>query len=178
MKIEELGSAAPQWLREAKTMDADVDVEEGYVIWWGGTWEGGVWNGGVWKGGVWWGGVWEDGSWWGGTWKGGVWNGGTWWGGIWKGGTWKGGVWKGGIWEDGYIGRHQSTQHPLVLAGLDWMVVAGSSHLTIGCQQHTFDRWEAFSDDDIAAMHPRALEWWVRWKPVLLALRREPAPTR
>ena len=67
MKISELENA-PDWLKEAKTVDEDVEIVGGRVIWrdgeWqDGVWQGGLWRGGVWRGGVWHGGVWRDGEW-------------------------------------------------------------------------------------------------------------------
>ncbi len=51
MKISEWPNA-PQWLRDARTENADVEISEsGYVTWRGGTWHGGDWWGGDWLGG-------------------------------------------------------------------------------------------------------------------------------
>ena len=56
MKITELKNC-PQWLLDAKTENADVEVEiGGKIIWHSGIWWGGDWRGGDWQGGVWWGG--------------------------------------------------------------------------------------------------------------------------
>jgi hypothetical protein len=90
MKISELPNA-PDWLKEAKTENADVDWKCGYIVWHGGVWRDGVWHGGVWHGGVWRGGVWHDGDWRGGDWYDGVWRDGVWHGGVWHGGDWLGG---------------------------------------------------------------------------------------
>ncbi len=62
MKISELENC-PDWLKEADTEDADVDIFDGVVHWYKGVWWGGTWEGGVWKGGVWEGGTWENGNW-------------------------------------------------------------------------------------------------------------------
>ena len=60
MKIEELENA-PQWLLDAETHYADVDIVNGIVHWYGGVWEDGVWQDGIWENGVWQGGDWEGG---------------------------------------------------------------------------------------------------------------------
>ena len=78
---------APQWLRDAATEDADVTIEDGRVIWHGGTWHAGIWYGGTWCRGTWHGGTWHAGIWYGGTWRGGTWHGGIWYRGTWRGGT-------------------------------------------------------------------------------------------
>ena len=56
MRIEELANA-PQWLLDAKTVDANVEIVCGVVVWMGGTWQGGTWEGGTWEGGTWQGGL-------------------------------------------------------------------------------------------------------------------------
>jgi hypothetical protein len=89
VKIAELPDC-PSWLAEARTENADVDLQEGAIDWYGGDWYGGQWCGGQWC----------DGVWHGGDWCGGQWCGGQWYGGIWRDGDWCGGVWHGGDWCD------------------------------------------------------------------------------
>jgi hypothetical protein len=52
-------------------------------------------------------------------------------------------------------------------------VLAGESTLIIGCQEHTWEKWAAFTDEEIHAMHVEALPFWRQWKPVLLGLQRQ-----
>ena len=80
MKIEELENA-PQWLLNANTHNASVDIIDGVVHWYDGSWFDGIWRGGIWHYGVWHNGVWKDG-----TWKDGIWH-----NGIFEGGTWRNG---------------------------------------------------------------------------------------
>ncbi len=95
----------PQWLKNAITENADVEIGSyGSVIWRGGVWCDGEWRGGVWRDGVWRGGVWRDGEWCGGVWRDGEWRGGVWCDGEWRGGVWCDGVWCGGVWRDGVRG--------------------------------------------------------------------------
>ena len=42
------------------------------------------------------------------------------------------------------------------------------SKLNIGCQSHTIKEWQEFSDDVISKMDNGALEWWTKWKPVIM----------
>ena len=59
MKISECKNA-PQWLIDAKTENANVEIDDsGYVTWYGGTWCGGTWCGGTWCDGTWRGGTWR-----------------------------------------------------------------------------------------------------------------------
>lgn len=53
----------PQWLINAVTSDANVQIINGMVVWHDGVWQDGVWYGGVWRGGEWYGGVWRGGVW-------------------------------------------------------------------------------------------------------------------
>jgi len=94
------------WVLDAKTYLADIDVEGGDLVWKGGTWIDGNWEGGVWERGEWHKGNWENGTWkygvWeNGTWENGIWKVGTWKSGIWYKGTWKNGVWESGTWKNG-----------------------------------------------------------------------------
>lgn len=51
---------------------------------------------------------------------------------------------------------------------LHWMCIQQPEHLTIGCQRHTYAEWASFTDDEIDAMDPGALEFWRRHKHFLL----------
>jgi hypothetical protein len=83
----------PQWLIEAETRDAVVEItDDGKVIWHSGTWCDGEWLGGTWLDGEWHGGKWHDGEWCGGVWHRGTWRGGEWYNGEWLGGQWYGGL--------------------------------------------------------------------------------------
>ena len=72
MKIQDLKDA-PQWLLDADTNFADVEIIDGIVHWNGGVWKEGVWQNGVWKDGIWANGVWKDGYWFKGSWYEGKW---------------------------------------------------------------------------------------------------------
>ncbi|MBL4587911.1 hypothetical protein JKY79_01050 [Candidatus Babeliales bacterium] len=37
----------------------------------------------------------------------------------------------------------------------------------IGCQRHTWEEWQGFTDKEINVMDCQALEWWGKWKPIL-----------
>ena len=38
----------------------------------------------------------------------------------------------------------------------------------IGCQCHTVEQWEKFTDEEISKMDDGALDWWKQWKEVIL----------
>jgi len=46
-------------------------------------------------------------------------------------------------------------------------VVWWKNQLAIGCQQHSIELWQSFSDDDIKKMDKKALDWWKKWKKVI-----------
>ena len=42
------------------------------------------------------------------------------------------------------------------------------THMNIGCQSHTITGWQDFDDDAISKMDKGALEWWSKWKPIIM----------
>lgn len=42
--------------------------------------------------------------------------------------------------------------------------------MQIGCQRHEIAKWWAFSGEEIARMDSKALEWWARFKPLLMQI--------
>ena len=54
-----------------------------------------------------------------------------------------------------------------IQTGSHWTIVYTSTHIQIGCQNHTIDEWMNFSDAKINRMDNRALEFWIKWKPIL-----------
>jgi hypothetical protein len=44
-----------------------------------------------------------------------------------------------------------------------WMIGFTSTQLQIGCQSHTIPEWRDFSDEQIARMNEKALDWWKKW---------------
>ena len=65
MRIDELTNA-PKWLLEADTINADVDIVDGVVVWRDGEWLQGIFEEGIWAYGQFYGGVfkgdWECGQ--------------------------------------------------------------------------------------------------------------------
>jgi len=43
----------------------------------------------------------------------------------------------------------------------------------IGCQNHTVEQWENFTDEEISKMDDGALDWWKEWKEVILKVAKE-----
>ena len=42
--------------------------------------------------------------------------------------------------------------------------------LNIGCQSYTIEEWKNFDDEKIKGMDSGALEWWTKWKPIILQI--------
>ena len=50
-----------------------------------------------------------------------------------------------------------------------WMVYILDHHMQIGCEIHTFEEWSGFDDRQIKRMSGQALEFWRKYKPMLMA---------
>jgi uncharacterized protein YjbI with pentapeptide repeats len=42
--------------------------------------------------------------------------------------------------------------------------------LQIGCERHSIEEWKNFDDEKINSMDSGALEWWVKWKPIIMQI--------
>ena len=58
----------------------------------------------------------------------------------------------------------------LSLNGLRWPVSTDGKSIQIGCQHHSVDEWRAFDDRVIARMDSGALNFWKKYKLVVLGL--------
>ena len=55
-----------------------------------------------------------------------------------------------------------------------YLVSYHNNILNIGCQSHTLEKWESFTNEEISTMEGGALEWWELNKDIILTLvRRE-----
>jgi len=51
-----------------------------------------------------------------------------------------------------------------------WQIVYTSDVMQIGCQRHSINDWLVFSDDHISKMDSKALDFWKKWKPILVLI--------
>lgn len=51
-----------------------------------------------------------------------------------------------------------------------YRIVYTATILQIGCEKHTIEEWEKFTDDEISKMDDGALEWWTKWKPIIMQI--------
>ena len=42
--------------------------------------------------------------------------------------------------------------------------------LQIGCKKHSIEEWKNFDDKTISKMDSGALEWWAKWKPIIMQI--------
>jgi len=58
---------------------------------------------------------------------------------------------------------------PLIINGLRWAVfISGTGFMRIGCQNHSVEAWKNFTDEEIKIMDSNALEFWSKYKTMLL----------
>jgi len=48
-----------------------------------------------------------------------------------------------------------------------WTIQIHATTVRIGCRNHTHEEWMSFTDEEIAAMDARALDWWKAWRPAI-----------
>ncbi len=58
---------------------------------------------------------------------------------------------------------------PVIISGLRWTVyICGTGMMRIGCQNHSVEAWKNFTDEEIKSMDSDALEFWNKYKTMLL----------
>ena len=66
-------------------------------------------------------------------------------------------------------GNAEVTRTPVNIIGLQYNITITDNHIRIGCQQHTPEKWESFTDREILEMDGRdGLTWWKIQKPLIL----------
>jgi len=55
------------------------------------------------------------------------------------------------------------------IQGQPWEIIVYPESLAIGCERHTLEEWECFSDERIDKMDEGALIWWRIWKDAILS---------
>ena len=64
-----------------------------------------------------------------------------------------------------------TTIAPVFFTGSTWPVFITDRHIKIGCEVHTTDAWEAFTDREIAEMDgATAARFWAQWKDAVISL--------
>ncbi len=77
---------------------------------------------------------------------------------------------RGANMEGAYGEKIEITKAPLCIGGLRWLVTIWDTHMQIGCEFHSHDKWSSYDDARIGRMASSALAFWAEWKSTLLAL--------
>jgi len=131
MKISELVEC-PQWLLDAETSNADVEIKNGWVIWNSGDFRGGDFLGGNFLGGNF-----RGGDFWGGDFRGGNFLGGNFRGGDFRGGNFLGGNVKGIAAQN--LRAHTGLYLYQVSA---FIATDGRRFVQMGCLLKTIEQWD------------------------------------
>ncbi len=71
----------------------------------------------------------------------------------------------------GAIGNNKEVKS--LQLGTYYITILVGIKIHIGCQAHTIEQWENFTDEEISKMDDGALEWWKQWKEVILKVAKE-----
>ena len=67
-------------------------------------------------------------------------------------------------------GLNGNLRHVKSLQTETYYIAYTSKVIQIGCERHTIEEWKNFDDETIRKMDSRALEWWKKWKPILMQI--------
>ena len=67
-------------------------------------------------------------------------------------------------------GVNGNLRHVKSLQTERYYITYTSKVIQIGCQRHTIEEWKSFNDEKIIHMDIRALEWWTKWKPIIMQI--------
>jgi hypothetical protein len=61
------------------------------------------------------------------------------------------------------------SKNPIVLSGLKWLVTITDHDVKIGCEFHSKEDWASFTAREIREMSPFALDFWAKYKTIILS---------
>ena len=67
-------------------------------------------------------------------------------------------------------GIHGNLRHVKSIQTETYYITYTSKVIQIGCQRHTIEDWKNFDDETIRKMDSKALDWWKKWKPILIQI--------
>ena len=67
-------------------------------------------------------------------------------------------------------GLNGNFRHVKSLQTEKYCITYTSKVIQIGCQSHTIEEWKNFDDEKIRRMDIGALDWWSKWKPVIMQI--------
>jgi len=66
-------------------------------------------------------------------------------------------------------GSDLENTHVSRLYGHPWEITVYPESLAIGCERHTIEEWERFTEKEIGMMDRQALAWWAKWQDSILS---------
>ena len=86
---------------------------------------------------------------------------------LWGANLWGANLWGANLWGANLWGAKNT---PLIINGLRWAVfISGTGFMRIGCQNHSVEAWKNFTNGEIKSMDSDALEFWNKYKSMILA---------
>ena len=67
-------------------------------------------------------------------------------------------------------GLNGNLRHVKSLQIEKYYITYTSKVIQIGCQRHTIEEWKSFDDEKIRHMDSGALDWWSKWKPIIMQI--------
>jgi len=67
-------------------------------------------------------------------------------------------------------GLNGNLRHVKSIQTETYYITYTSKVIQIGCQRHTIEEWKNFNDETIREMDSKALDWWKKWKPILMQI--------
>ena len=67
-------------------------------------------------------------------------------------------------------GLNGNLRHVKSLQTEKYYITYTSKVIQIGCQRHTIEEWKNFDDEKIRHMGSGALDWWSKWKPIIMQI--------
>ena len=59
------------------------------------------------------------------------------------------------------------------IIGLNWNITISDYHIQIGCELHTIEQWEKFTDEEILDMDSNSLNWWKDHRAIILKIAKQ-----
>jgi len=72
--------------------------------------------------------------------------------------------------ENSFMYESIATINTMSISGQIWDITFTDDKIKIGCQNHTHEEWQSFTDDEISKMHNDALSWWNKWKGIIIGM--------
>jgi len=66
------------------------------------------------------------------------------------------------------FGNAKVSSSPICISGLLWHITIADEHIQIGCKVHLKTEWRDFTDEQISALDPRALDFWTKNKGLIM----------